>query len=98
MAGRNQTTTVFTDIIGATSQNYTPTVGTLLTTDTFFRRLTVSDTGTTTCREPGNTISVLVDNPPAAILTANVNGSVLTAATTATICSEKKLPSMLMHW
>ena len=88
---RNQTTTVFTDIIGATSQNYTPTVGTLLTTDTFFRRLTVSDTGTTTCSEPGNTISVLVDNPPAAILTANVNGSVLTAATTATICSGEEV-------
>ena len=48
---RNQTTTVFTDITGATSQNYTPTVGTLLTTDTFFRRLTVSDTGTTTCEQ-----------------------------------------------
>ena len=88
---RNQTTTVFTDITGATSQNYTPTVGTLLTTDTFFRRLTVSDTGTTTCSEPGNTISVLVDNPPAAILTANVNGSVLTAATTATICSGEEI-------
>ena len=88
---RNQTTTVFTDITGATSQNYTPTVATLLTTDTFFRRLTVSDTGTTTCSEPGNTISVLVDNPPAAILTANVNGSVLTAATTATICSGEEI-------
>jgi hypothetical protein len=32
-----------------------------------------------------------VDNPPAAILTANVNGSVLTAATTATICSGEEI-------
>ena len=60
---RNQTTTVFTDITGATSQNYTPTVGTLLTTDTFFRRITISNTGTTTCEQEGNTISVLVDTP-----------------------------------
>ena len=87
---RNQTTMVFTNITGATSQNYTPTVGTLLTTDTFFRRLTISSTGTTTCEEAGNTISILVDNPPAAILTANVNGSVLTAAATATICSGER--------
>ena len=88
---RDQTTTVFTNITGATSQNYTPTVGTLLTTDTFFRRLTISSTGTTTCEEAGNTISILVDNPPAAILTANVNGSVLTAAATATICSGEEV-------
>ena len=88
---RNQTTAVFTDIVGATSQNYTPTAGTLLTTDTFFRRMTISSTGTTTCEEPGNTISILVDTPPTAILRANINGVVLTAASTATICNGEEV-------
>ena len=55
---RDQTTTVFTDITGAISQNYTPTT-TFLTTDTFFRRITRSNTGTTTCEDFGNTIDVL---------------------------------------
>ena len=86
---RDQTTTIFTDITGAISQNYTPT--TFLTTDTFFRRITRSNTGTTTCEDFGNTISVLVDNPPAAILTSNINGVILTAAATATICSGEEV-------
>ena len=60
---RNQTTSVFSDILGATSQNYTPT--TALTTDTFFRRMTISDTGTTTCEAPGNVIQVRIDAAPA---------------------------------
>ena len=42
----------YADIAFATSQNYTPT--TVLTSDTFFRRLTVSNTGTTTCEAPSN--------------------------------------------
>ena len=88
---RDQTTSVFTNITGATSANYTPTVTTFLTTDTFFRRMTISNTGTTTCERAGNVISVLVDNPPAAILTANINGVTLTAAATATICSGEEV-------
>ena len=88
---RDQTTTVFTDITGATSQNYTPTATTFLTTDTFFRRRTISNTGTTTCERAGNVISVLVDNPPAATLSANINGSVITAASTATICNGEEV-------
>ena len=86
---RNQTTSVFSDILGANSQNYTPT--TALTTDTFFRRMTISDTGTTTCEAPGNVIQVRIDAPPAANLTANINGVVLTAAATATICSGEEV-------
>ena len=86
---RNQTTSVFSDILGANSQNYTPT--TALTTDTFFRRMTISDTGTTTCEVPGNVIQVRIDAAPAANLTANINGVVLTAAATATICSAEEV-------
>ena len=88
---RDQTTSVFTNIGGATSQNYTPSITTLLTTDTFFRRITVSNTGTTTCEAFSNVISVLVDTPPAATLSANINGSVVTAATTATICNGEEV-------
>ncbi|MGB1449602.1 MAG: beta strand repeat-containing protein, partial [Flavobacteriaceae bacterium] len=65
---RDQTTTVFTDITGATSQNYTPGATTFLTTDTFFRRVTISNTGTTTCEAFSNVIDIRVDTPPAAIL------------------------------
>ena len=74
---RNQTTSVFTVITGATSANYTPTSTTFLTTDTFFRRRTISSTGTTTCEAFSNVISILVDTPPVANLTANINGVVL---------------------
>ena len=88
---RDQTTSIYTNISGATSQNYTPTVSTLLVTDTFFRRLTISNTGTTTCEEPSNVIQILVDNPPAATLSANINGSILTAAATATICTGEEV-------
>ena len=88
---RDQTTSVFTNILGATSQNYTPTVTTFLTTDTFFRRMTISNTGTTTCERAGNVISVLVDNPPSATLSANINGVTLTAAATATICAGEEV-------
>ena len=88
---RDQTTTVFTDITGATSQNYTPTATTFLTTDTFFRRRTISNTGTTTCEAFSNVIDVRVDNPPAAILTSNINGVTLTAAATATICAGEEV-------
>ena len=51
-------TTTYTDILGNTSQNYTPTAN--LTTDTFFRRMTISDTGTTTCERPSNIIQITV--------------------------------------
>ena len=88
---RDQTTSVFTDIVGATSQNYTPTITTLLTTDTFFRRKAISDTGTTTCEDFSNVIDIRVDNPPAATLSAGVNGSVFTAASTITICNSDEV-------
>ncbi len=83
---RNQTTNIFIDIAGATSQHYTPTAVTFLTTDTFFRRVTLSNTGTTTCEAFSNIIAIRVDNPPSAILRSNINGITLTAASTATIC------------
>ena len=74
---RNQTTSVFTVITGATSANYTPTSTTFLTTDTFFRRRTISSTGTTTCEAFSNVISILVDTPPIANLTANISLSLI---------------------
>ena len=88
---RDQTTSVFTNIGGATSQNYTPSITTLLTTDTFFRRITISNTGTTTCEAFSNVIDVRVDTPPAAILTSNINGVTLTAPATATICAGEEV-------
>ena len=82
-------TTTYTDILGAISQNYTPTAN--LTTDTFFRRMTISDTGTTTCERPSNIIQITVDAAPAANLTASINGVNLTAAATATICAGEEV-------
>ena len=86
---RDQTTS-FANIVSANSANYTPTSS--LVTDTFFRRITISTLPSGfVCQDFSNEISILVDNPPAAILTANVNGSVLTAAATATICSGEEV-------
>ena len=53
--------------------------------------MTISDTGTTTCEEPSNVIQVRIDAAPTANLTANINGVVLTAAATATICSGEEV-------
>ena len=86
---RDQTTSVYSDIFGATSQNYTPT--TLLTTDTFYRRLTVSNTGTTTCDAFGNIIEIRVDAAPAANITANISGVVVTGGSSATICAGEEV-------
>ena len=58
---RDQTTSVFGPILGATLQNYTPT--SLLGTDTFFQRITISDTGTTTCNDLSNVIEIKVIPP-----------------------------------
>ena len=58
---RDQTTSVFGPILGATLQNYTPT--SRLTTDTFFQRITISDTGTTTCNELSNVVEIKVIPP-----------------------------------
>ena len=78
-------TTTYTDILGAISQNYTPTAN--LTTDTFFRRITISTLPSgSVCQEPSNIIQITVDAAPAANLTASINGVNLTAAATATIC------------
>ena len=93
---RDQTTTCFTNIGSDFTELYA-NITTLLTTDTFFRRITVSNTGTTTCEAFSNVISVLVDTPPAATLSANVNGSVITAATTATICNGESYISRLVQ-
>ena len=86
---RDQTTSVFSNILGATSQNYTPT--TLLTTDTFYRRLTLSNTGTTTCELASNFIEIRVDAAPPANITANINGVVVTGGSTATICAGEEV-------
>ena len=84
---RNQTTSVFGPILGATLQNYTPT--SLLGTDTFFQRITISDTGTTTCNDLSNVIEIKVIPLPAASITTNINGVVLGGGSTATTCSSE---------
>ncbi|MDA8924197.1 hypothetical protein N9I41_04295, partial [Flavobacteriaceae bacterium] len=86
---RDQTTSLFIDINLATTQNYTPT--SRLTTDTFFRRITVSNTGTTTCDALSNVIEIKVDPAPAANITTNISGVVVTGGSTATICSGEEV-------
>ena len=74
----------YTDIFGANSQNYTPT--TLLTTDTFYRRITRSDTGTSVCEEFSNSVKIEVDLSPIASLSAIQRGVTTVASGTLDIC------------
>ena len=79
----------YNDIAFATSQNYTPT--TILTSDTFFRRLTVSNTGTTTCEEPSNVVRVQVELSPVATLSAVQRGVTTVASNTLNICVDEEI-------
>ena len=74
----------YTDIFGANSQNYTPT--TLLTTDTFYRRITRSDTGTSVCERFSNSLKIEVDLTPIASLSAIQRGVTTVASGTLDIC------------
>ncbi|MEN8812741.1 MAG: hypothetical protein ABF277_05460 [Candidatus Arcticimaribacter sp.] len=79
----------YADITGAISQNYTPT--TILTSDTFFRRLTVSNTGTTTCEEPSNVVRIQVELNPVASLLAVQRGVTTLASGTLNICVDEEI-------
>ena len=74
----------YSDIVFATSQNYTPT--SILTSDTFFRRKTISNTGTTTCEKISNAVRIQVDISPVASLSAIQRSVTTVASGTLNIC------------
>ncbi|MGY8867271.1 MAG: hypothetical protein ACKVJK_16870, partial [Methylophagaceae bacterium] len=75
---------LFTDIVGATLQDYTPTIG--ITTDTFFRRLTRSTLYDVTCEDIGNVLAISVIPLPVPDLIASSNAIASTEAATITTC------------
>ena len=80
---------VYNNIALANSQNYTPT--TILNTNTFYRRLTVSDTGTTTCSEPSNPIRIRIDNTIIASISVVQGGINKVASDTLNICIDDEI-------
>ena len=79
----------YNNIAFANSQNYTPT--SILNTNTFYRRLTVSDTGTNTCSEPSNPIRIRIDNTIIASISVVQGGINKVASDTLNICIDDEI-------